>query len=227
MKLDLLDAYNIRARICPSIILLGPIGLTIFFCFEKIYTFASSAILIGILLAFTNYIPILQRSLRKKNSHQINYAAKFLEIDDSTFDSVSKNRYYKKLANINNSFLLFNDPSNSPEFKTCCKSAVIYLRNNTRNNHLVSEENINYGFCKNLYASKPIGKTICLILALFTAIYSFFSVNTFYDIPLQNLVAFSSNILFFLFWKFGITDEMLNQASRRYAITLISAIDTL
>ena len=89
MKLDLLDAYNIRARICPSIILLGPIGLTIFFCFEKIYTFASSAILIGILLAFTNYIPILQRSLRKKNSHQINYAAKFLEIDDSTFDSLT------------------------------------------------------------------------------------------------------------------------------------------
>ena len=113
------------------------------------------------------------------------------------------------------------------DIKTCCKSAVIYLRNNTRNNHLVSEENINYGFCKNLYASKPIGKTICLILALFTAIYSFFSVNTFYDISLQNLVAFSSNILFFLFWKFGITDEMLNQASRRYAFTLISAIDTL
>ena len=227
MKLDLLDAYNIRARLCPSIILLGPIGLTIFFCFERIYTFASSAILIGILLAFTNYIPILQRSLRKKESQQINYAAKFLEIDDNTFDSVSKSRYYKKLADINNSFLLFKEPSSSPEFKECCESAVTYLRNNTRDNHLVLEENINYGFCKNLYSCKPIGKIICLILALFTAVYSFFTVNTFFDIPLQNWVAFISDVLLFIFWEFGITDEMLDQASRRYAFTLISAIDTL
>lgn len=35
MKLDLLDTYNIRARLCPSIILLGPIALTIFFCMQK------------------------------------------------------------------------------------------------------------------------------------------------------------------------------------------------
>lgn len=80
MKLDLLDAYNIRARICPSIILLGPIGLTIFFCFEKIYTFASSAILIGILLAFTNYIPILQRSLRKKIAIRLIMQLNFLKL---------------------------------------------------------------------------------------------------------------------------------------------------
>lgn len=227
MKLDLLDAYNIRARLCPSIILLGPIGLTIFFCFEKIYTFASSAILIGILLAFTNYIPILQRSLGEKEIYQINYAAKFLEIDDNTFDSVSKNRYYKKLADINDSFRPFKDPSSYPEFKEYCKSAVIYLKNNTRDNHLVLEENINYGFCKNLYSCKPIGKTICLILALFIAIYSFFTVSTFYDIPLQNWFAFILDILLFIFWEFGITDEMLDQTSRRYAFTLISAIDTL
>ena len=35
MKLDLLDTYNIRARLCPSIILLGPIALTIFFVLKK------------------------------------------------------------------------------------------------------------------------------------------------------------------------------------------------
>lgn len=70
MKLDLLDTYNIRARLCPSIILLGPIALTIFFCFEKIYTFTSSAISICILLAFTNYIPILQRTLNKNRTYK-------------------------------------------------------------------------------------------------------------------------------------------------------------
>lgn len=78
MKLDLLDSYNIRARLSPSIILLGPIAFTIFLCFETVYTFTSSTILICILLAFTNYIPILQRCIRKKDNRRINYAAKFL-----------------------------------------------------------------------------------------------------------------------------------------------------
>ena len=227
MKLDLLDSYNIRARLSPSIILLGPIAFTIFLCFETVYTFASSTILICILLAFTNYIPILQRCIRKKDNHRINYAAKFLEIDDFTIDSISKNRYYKKLSEINDSFSLFKEPSDKQEFKDCCKSSVLYLRNNTRDNHLVLEENINYGFCKNLVACKPIGIVICIILALFTAIFSFFTSNTFYDIPLQNWVAFVTDILFLIFWKFGITEDMLDQASRRYAFTLISAIDTL
>jgi len=227
MKLDLLDTYNIRARLCPSIILLGPIALTIFFCFEKIYTFTSSAILICILLAFTNYIPILQRTLNKNRTYRINYAAKFLEIDDSTIDSVSKCRYYKKLATINDSFSLFNEPSNSSEFKECCKSAVIYLRNNTRDNHLVLEENINYGFCKNLYSCKFIGKVICVILVVFIAVYSFCTANTFFDIPLQNWFSFSLDVLFFVFWTFGVTDKMLDQAARRYAFTLISAVNTL
>jgi hypothetical protein len=226
MKLELLDSYNIRARLCPSIILLGPIALTIFFCFEKIYNLSASAILIGMLLAFTNYIPILQRCIRKNEGNRINYAVKFLELEDSTIDSVSKNRYYKKLAEINDSFSLFKDPSNKPEFKACCKSAVIYLRNNTRDNHLVLEENINYGFCKNLLACQPLGIIICIILILFTAIYSICTANTFNDIPLQNWIAFVSDILFFIFWKFGITEEMLDQAARRYAFTLISAIDT-
>lgn len=227
MRLDLLDAYNIRARLSPSIILLGPIAFTIFLCFESVYTFTSSTILICILLAFTNYIPILQRHIRAKKPSPINYAAQFLEMNDSTIDSVSKKRYYQKLATINESFSLFRTPSNTPEFKNCCKSAVLYLRNQTRNQHLVLEENINYGFCKNMMASRPIGITICLFMSLLTVGYSLSLSPTLYENPMSNWVALIANLLLLLFWLFGINKKMLEEASRRYAFTLISAIDTL
>jgi hypothetical protein len=97
LKLDILDAYNIRARLSPSVILLGPVALTIFFCFEGIYSTVTSAVTISILLALTNYVPILQRSLTPPNKISENYVVKYLELDDPTIDRVSKTGTIKSL----------------------------------------------------------------------------------------------------------------------------------
>lgn len=66
MKLELLDTYHIRVRLSASIIVLAPLAITIFLCFQEIATLASSTVLIAVLLAFTNYLPILQRQIYKK-----------------------------------------------------------------------------------------------------------------------------------------------------------------
>jgi len=153
MKLELLDTYNIRARLSASIILLAPIAITIFLCFDEINTFASSSVFIGLLLAFTNYIPVLLRRVHANKQSHVNYAVEFLMPNDSTINTVSKCRYYKVFAKIDTSFELFLTPDDSDDFRKCCDSAVSYLKTHTRENHLVQEENINYGFCKNLLHS--------------------------------------------------------------------------
>ena len=227
MKLDILDAYNIRARLSPSVILLGPVALTIFFCFEGLYSIVTSAVTISILLALTNYVPILQRCLTPPNKISENYVVKYLDFGDPTIDSISKDRYYKKLARLDKTFSGFNTPSSSLEFHNLCESAVLYLRNNTRDNHLVLEENINCGFCKNLLIDKKIGIVINICLALFTCIYSISTYGSVADIPSRNILSFGINIFFVLFWMFGITKKMLEEASKRYAYTLIAAIDSI
>lgn len=68
MKLELLDVYNIRARLSASIILLAPVAITVFICFDEIHNIASSAVFIGLFLAFTNYIPILLKGYMEANS---------------------------------------------------------------------------------------------------------------------------------------------------------------
>jgi hypothetical protein len=73
MKLELLDAYDVRARLSASIILLAPIAITVFLCFDEINTFASSSVFIGLLLAFTNYIPILLRRVYGNKQYSVNY----------------------------------------------------------------------------------------------------------------------------------------------------------
>jgi len=57
------------------IIVLAPVAITIFLCFQEIATVVSSSIIIAVLLAFTNYLPIVQRQIYKKKLPFKNYAA--------------------------------------------------------------------------------------------------------------------------------------------------------
>ena len=86
-----------------------------------------------------------------------------LELSNASIDMITKRRYYKKLSILNPAF---STPSDTEEFKRCCRSIVNYLRNQTRDNHIVMEENINYGFCKNMNMLKPTGIILCFICTM-------------------------------------------------------------
>lgn len=227
MKLELLDAYNIRARLSASIILLAPIAITVFVCFDEIHNIATSAVIIGLFLAFTNYVPILLRRLCGSKQYFVNCAVEFLMPNDNTIDAISKHRYYRYLASRDSSFEMFLEPTTSDEFRKCCESAVSYLRHHTRDNHLVQEENINYGFCKNLLSSKIAGIIICIMLCAMVAICASMKYDLLIDIPTTYYFVFVTNIAMLIFWCFGITKQTLENTARSYARTLIIAIDTL
>lgn len=227
MKLELLDTYHIRVRLSASIIVFAPLAITIFLCFQEIATFASSAVLIAVLLAFTNYLPILQRQIYQKKLPFKNYAALFLMPDDETLNPASKKRYYKILAETDQTFSCFQHPDTSQQFYLCCEDAVRYLREKTRANSLVFEENINYGFYRTLFSAKTIGIALCMAFGLLAAMYSLFCFHSLSQIPIGNYIAFSSDVALLLFWIFGITEHTLENTAKQYAKTLLSAINSL
>ena len=227
MKLELLDTYHIRVRLSASIIVLAPLAITIFLCFQEIATLASSTVLIAVLLAFTNYLPIVQRQIYQKKLPFKNYAAQFLMPDDETLNPASKKRYYKKLAEIDQTFSEFQQPDTSKSFYQCCESAVRYLREKTRANSLILEENINYGFYRTLYSNKIAGIILCIVFGVLTAVYSLFCSESLSQIPINNYIAFSSNIALLLFWILGVTENGLESTGKQYAKALLSTIDLL
>ncbi|MFR1478267.1 MAG: hypothetical protein ACLSB9_22570, partial [Hydrogeniiclostridium mannosilyticum] len=164
---------------------LSPIGDYNLPCFPEIATLASSTVLIAVLLAFTNYLPIVQRQIYQKSSVQ-NYAAQFLMPDDETINPASKKRYYRILTEIDQSFSGFQHPDTSKSFYQCCESAVRYLREKTRANSLILEENINYGFYRTLYSNKTTGIILCIVFGCLTAAYSLFSSESLSQIPISN-----------------------------------------
>ncbi len=227
MKLELLDAYNIRARLSASIILLAPIAITLFSIFEEALSFATSSVILLVMLAFTNYVPILQRRINSNIKPPINYAAEMLSLQDPTIDELSKKRYFKKLASLDDTFKPFLSPDDSDAFRQCRESAILYLRNNTRENRLVQEENINYGFCRNLLANKTAGIIICLTCLFSSLFYSFCKYCTLLNIPTQLFFAFISNLLILFSWVFGINEKVSVLAAKRYSEALLMAIDTI
>ena len=227
MKLELLDAYNIRARLSASIILLAPIAVTLFFLFEEVHVFATSSIILFVLLALTNYVPILQRTFSKNRTSRTNYAAQLLYVDNKTISAEMKKRYYAKISKLDPSFACFENPVDTPAFKCACESAVTYLRNRTRDNHLVQEENINYGFCRNLYANKAAGIIVAALCSAFTILFSCQKHGMLSAIPIQNYLAFGFDGLLLLFWIFLATKKALEQTGFSYAKALIESIDSL
>ena len=180
--IELFDAYNIRARLSASIILLAPIAISVFLCLEEVRSLATSAVILIVLLAFANCVPILQRRQRK-NKETKDRAYELLLQSDNTFDSATKERYYDKLASLDKSFLPLKEPDNSDEFKALCKSTVLFLRNRTRDNRLVLEENINYGFCRNLMETKTTGIWVCGLCLVSVAIGSWLMFGSLCQIP--------------------------------------------
>ena len=227
MKIELLDTYHIRVRLSASIIVLAPVAITICLCFQEIATVVSSSIIIAVLLAFTNYLPIVQRQIYKKKLPFKNYAAQFLRPDDEVINPTSKKRYYKKLAEIDQTFSEFQHPNASKSFYQCCESAIRYLREKTRTNSLVMEENINYGFYRTLYSNKGIGILLCIVFGFLAAAYSLFYFKSLAQIPVSNYIAFSVNIVLLVFWIFGVTQSGLESTAKQYAKALLSTIDSI
>ena len=227
MKLELLDTYHIRVRLSASIIVLAPVAITIFLCFQEIATIASSSILIAVLLSLTNYLPIVQRQIYQKKLPFKNYAAQFLMPNDEAVNSTSKKRYYKKLAEIDQTFSEFQHPNTSKSFYQCCERAVRYLREKSRANSLVMEENINYGFYRTLYSNKAIGILLCIVFGCLTVAYSLFYFKSLSLVPVGNYIAFSANIALLVFWILGVNQSGLESTAKQYAKALLSTIDLL
>lgn len=227
MKLELFDAYNIRARVSVIIILFSPIILALFLCFETVFSTLSSATILLILLAFTNYMPIFQRKHTSEKTEKTDYIAKYLSPEDNTIDAVSKERFYKRLVGLDATFTQLSQKEDPEAVQLCCKSASLFLREKTRGNRLVLEENINYGFCKNLINSKLLGIIVCILTCVGLLVYAQIKFSTLFSAPIRIWFTLFVTILILAFWVLCVTKKNRNDAAMRYAKAVIYAIDSL
>lgn len=225
MDFKIFDTYNIRARLSVYVILITPVVLTLYIIYEPIRSLSFSAIFIAILTAFSNYLFALQRFWQKNKDYKKN-AAEFLYLEDERINPCSKRRYYHKLSKLDEDFEIFNRPSNNTDFKIACSSAIQWLINNTRDNRLVQEENMLFGFYKNLLSFKCMGIITSVSALLLLIIITPISLINFFHLK-TNIALFTMDILFIIFWILGVTEKILIVLIEKYTRALLGVLDTI
>ena len=176
-----IDRYTITARVIPAAIIGMPIGLATYTWVPFSLGFAKGATAMFILAALAYALSHATRAAGRCLEDRLWPAwggapsVTFLRHRDHSIDPVSKATCHAALVRMGAvpSMPSAADEAGTPETADhTYEAASTWLRNKTRDRKtfaLVFEENVNYGFMRNLLACKPYGLVACAIGVLSAA----------------------------------------------------------
>ncbi len=241
------DPYNQRARLQPTLVAILPIFLVGPLLYLNMETRAAT--FLTMLAYFGGMVLLTQlgRDRGKKIEPRLFDAwsgkpsVAFLRHKDNQLNSVTKSRYHeflqKKVSNI-------KLPSQKQEKENpraaddMYQTASDWLLSKTRDMtkfRLIFEENMNYGFRRNLYALKPIallldflaGAGVLVVTAARETIFADDLIRTLAEIDGYIYIAFAALILHTLAMIFIVTKTWVKKTADAYAQQLLSACDSL
>lgn len=237
--MNFLDHYSFRARLQPALLVLLPLAIGIFvWTWPNVkWEYALGALFVTAGGAY--FLATLARNLGKKIEPKLweswgGAPTTQLLRYSGTLNPISRERWHNKLSQLlERPFPTQQEEIANPEGSDdIYKSAVTFLRTKTRDiktYNLVYNENVSYGFCRNLYAMRKIGIIIALLGAILSCYASIRFIYmgegyTFYLIP---LVCSSINILFLILWIFKIKSSWVKTSAFAYAIQLLETTENL
>lgn len=233
MKIDLFDRYDIRARICALIFVVSPFLLDAYILVDAVRNISFTAIITAVLIASSGLFSCWIR-YSGNNASRGDYIAEFLLPESSAISTTSRERYWKKLQDLEPSFSGLSS-DNAMKCKETAESVSPWLREQTRTGEfkLIHEENMNYGFIRNVFSVKSIflwSFSIYSLLLISVAIITNLDLSLkdyFMTIPTEHVVCGIIHITTYLIWFFGVTPKILDFSARKYAMAVIRAIDKL
>lgn len=230
---QLFDAYGRNARLRPALLTLFPLIVTIAVWCPNLYTFAASLISVatacGIMLLLADYARTLGRAVEQRFYSK--WGGKPTTIlfrhNDSTIDADTKNRYARFLSQ---HIKGWTRPTSEEEIHNPAAadqrydSAIRWLLEYTRDKKtyaLVFNENITYGFRRNIYGLKPFGLIIAALsfLANAAAIYV---TASFVPVHIGSTVV---ALLAVFAWLFIVSEIWVRDAADAYAVRLLAACE--
>lgn len=235
---NLFDRYARKARLYPALLTLFPVFVTVLILFPMVYESIGSAIVslaigCGVLL----FLASIARYLGRKKEQQLyelwggKPTTLWLRHSDGNLDAVTKQRYHAFLSK-NISGLKLPTPSeetaNPISADDYYESAVKWLLEYTRDKKkypLVFEENINYGFHRNILALKPIAIAINLLCIgyILLSIYLQHHMLTFTDV--RDVGALPVPLAMLLFWVFMVSPDWVKSIAYAYSRALFASCD--
>lgn len=233
---DLFDVYARKARLYPTLFMLFPLFVTVLILFPTVYEtvgggITSLAISCGMLMFLTSNVRYLGREKGKQLYKLWNGkpTTAWLRHRDTNLDPVTKSRYHTFLSAHVPQLIMptSKEEKKNPEVAdNCYESATKWLLEYTRDKKKfprVFEENVNYGFYRNILAIKPIAVAINIlcIIGILMNIYLQNHAITFID---AGCVVVLSILL--LLWVFLVSPKWVKNVADAYARALLASCDT-
>ncbi|MBS0243955.1 MAG: hypothetical protein JSS20_17415 [Proteobacteria bacterium] len=234
------DSYTRRARIYPALLASLP-GLALAAVMVSWKDLGISHAVATVAAGFLLYaFGDLTRRLGKRNEDAIyreiggKPSTAMLRHSDTTFDEATKSAWLKFLAS-----KIGGTPPTDEEEKADPAAADTYydrcgnwLRENTRDHkkfYLVFDENVAYGFRRNLYGLKWLGLALNALVVLICAIWIWNRWPVGYDdgVASRLIYVVSIALAHALFFIFAVTKEGVIEAARQYGRQLLLACETL
>lgn len=226
-----IDRYTVSARFLPAAVIATPLALTMFTWapFDMGLIKGAAAIFVMTALAYVLSHPTRDagRQLEERLWTAWGGAPSitFLRHRDQTIDPITKAQFHSALVALGAvPFLPTKDAELlAPDAADHAYSAACnWLRSRTRDRKLfplVFEENVNYGYQRNLLACRTWGLAacgVCLLSAPFAIYYG--------RLPIAETVV---TALLMLYLGFTVTEDGLRRQAGTYARRLLEAIDVL
>lgn len=230
MSVDIFDKYDIRARICAMLFVIAPMLLDGYVMIDAFRNITFTILLASLILAYSCLFSCWIRFFGNKMDLK-DYIVEFLMLDSKELSQKCLKRYYEKLSKLEPSFsdLLDYDKKKSQKI---LKDVSSWLRQKTRDEKfsLVREENINYGFIRNIYSLKKFFLIVFSLYSLLLVVLFGISVysSSFEDVLSAKVwVCLIIHLLSYGIWIFGVTKKIFDFVARKYAREIVAAIDRL
>ncbi len=239
MPLAAFDKYTSQARLLPALIIVLPLGLVFAAWFPN--ESAGTGLLVGLLTTFglTALLAQIGRDLGKqKEKHLFGIwggvpTSRLLSHRHSKLSQPTLTRYHAKLRSLLPDLQIptpdeeRRDPTRADQVYESC---VSYLREQTRDRKrypLIFEENINYGFRRNLWAMKAAGLALAVLGLVVCAILLVSHWIRSGSIPFLGATSLVTNTFLSVWWVFRIKPRWVRLAADAYAERLIGTVEVL
>ena len=229
--------YIAKARLFPFFIVIFPLVLGAVALFPNIVTgWSFLGSLFGV-FGLTMLFSELGRDLGKKKEGILfkqwggRPSEAMLSHEKTNLDIHTLDRYHKKLSTLLSQTKLptkeeeIRDQSRAFEIYTTCVSFLIGRTRDIKKYPLLFNENVSYGFRRNLWAMKAAAIIIAIIgIAICFGVFLAGIVNgNFVALPFVGVLV---NVSLLVWWIFRITPDWVHIVSITYAKTLLSVLDS-
>ena len=227
-----MDRYDRNARLHPALLTLLPAFLFVFVWFPEIWSLfgATTALVVasGVLYALTRLVRRLGHGVEYKLGERVGrlHTARLLSLADDRLSTAMKTRCRAFIETRSGETLPSlareeSDPKSADDERL---TAVKWLLDYTRpkaSETLLLDENIAYGFSRNLFGLKPFGLVTSGLACVGSA---WFLLDTPTDSTtfLVGCVLCGASLIAFGLWLFVVTESSVERASQLYAEKILS-----